>query len=621
MPLLDIVFSQASSKYHLGPLRAQFLIPCKGLSRPFTFGDSKRLLSVWTSLQLPKTVDPHRRSKLWITAVTTLEPKCLVSEEDGSKIYKDIQLDADSDSSVAQVESSNSEWVDLDDRERLRRIRISKANKGNTPWNKGRKHSAETRQKIRERTRLAMQNPKVKMKLVNLGHAQSEETRLKIGVGVRMGWQKRREKQTMQETCYFEWQNLIAEASRNGYSGEEELQWDSYKTLSEKLEQEWLESIERRKSMPRPKGSKRAPKSLEQRRKIAEAIAAKWADPGYRERVCSALSKYHGTPVGTKPKPRRKPRAKQDTRKTMVSNSNNSPGNDPADQPERKKLRRSKMPLYKDPLASSKLEMLKNIRAKRTVTETKKSEAIERARFVSISWIPQNMNESTHCSYYNILVLSEQSNLMLYHTPRRLLIAEAQKAAKALEVAAAKSPVAQASLVETRRLIAEAMQLVESIDPRNVIRNENDHDASLAARVPTIEIESEEGVGKGSSSDAGLWEVNGSKLLVSAEEEKTNLTKFTFHDVLNGDQKEFVAKSPNGYGLSQLSLNTLIQESNSAHQTVSLKLNGVHKSGNISLVNGSKAKLLKEGTSARTVPSTKKWIRGRLVEVTEGDQS
>jgi hypothetical protein len=29
----------------------------------------------------------------------------------------------------------------VDERERLRRMRISKANKGNTPWNKGRKHT------------------------------------------------------------------------------------------------------------------------------------------------------------------------------------------------------------------------------------------------------------------------------------------------------------------------------------------------------------------------------------------------------------------------------------------------------------------------------------------------
>jgi hypothetical protein len=40
-----------------------------------------------------------------------------------------------------------------------------------------------------------------------------------------------------------------------------------------------VESVQQRKTLPRPKGSKRAPKSLEQRRKISEAIAAKWADP------------------------------------------------------------------------------------------------------------------------------------------------------------------------------------------------------------------------------------------------------------------------------------------------------------------------------------------------------
>lgn len=102
---------------------------------------------------------------------------------------------------------------------------------------------------------------------------------MKIAVGVRMGWQRRRERLTVQENCYFEWQNLIAEASRRGFVGEVELQWDSYKILNEQLKQEWVESVERRKMMERPKGSKRAPKSLEQRRKIAEAISAKWADP------------------------------------------------------------------------------------------------------------------------------------------------------------------------------------------------------------------------------------------------------------------------------------------------------------------------------------------------------
>lgn len=46
------------------------------------------------------------------------------------------------------------------------------------------------------------------------------------------------------------------------------------------------------------------------------------------------------------------------------------------------RLKRSNTPLFKDPLASSKLEMIKNIRAKRATTQTNRAEAIERARSV-----------------------------------------------------------------------------------------------------------------------------------------------------------------------------------------------------------------------------------------------
>lgn len=107
----------------------------------------------------------------------------------------------------------------------------------------------------------------------------SEETRVKIGAGVRIGWERRRQLMKLQETCLYEWQNLIAEAARSGFVDEEELQWDSFKILDQQLKEEWLQSVEERKRTPRPKCSRRAPKSLEQRRKISEAISAKWADP------------------------------------------------------------------------------------------------------------------------------------------------------------------------------------------------------------------------------------------------------------------------------------------------------------------------------------------------------
>ncbi|CAL5331515.1 unnamed protein product [Camellia sinensis] len=299
-------------------------------------------------------------------------------------------------------------------------------------------------QKLEEKTNAKEANKvylqaknKVKMKLVKLGHAQSEETRMKIGNGVRMGWERRREKLKLQETCYFEWQNLIAEASRKGFVGEEEKQWDSYKILDEQLEQEWLESVEQSRKMARPKGSKRAPNSLEQRRKISEAISAKWADPArayvafsaenaYCDRVCTALYKYHGTPVGAERKRKRRPSSERQPRtqnptKKKANDTDNSTGNVTESQKRRTRLR-SNMPLFKDPLASSKLEMIKNIRAERAAAENKKTEAIERTK---------------------------------------LLKAEAEKATKALEAAATKSPLAQASLIETRNLIAKAIQSIE----------------------------------------------------------------------------------------------------------------------------------------------------------------
>ncbi|CAL5383200.1 unnamed protein product [Camellia sinensis] len=292
---------------------------------------------------------------------------------------------------------------------------------------------------LQAKNKISLTQPmQVKMKLVNLGHAQSEETRMKIGNGVRMGWERRREKLKLQETCYFEWQNLIAEASRKGFVGEEEKQWDSYKILDEQLEQEWLESVEQSRKMARPKGSKRAPNSLEQRRKISEAISAKWADPArayvafsaenaYRDRVCTALYKYHGTPVGAQRKRKRRPSSERQPRtqnptKKKANGTDNSTGNVTESQKRRTRLR-SNMPLFKDPLASSKLEMIKNIRAERAAAENKKTEAIERAK---------------------------------------LLKAEAEKAAKALEAAATKSPLAQASLIETRNLIAKAIQSIET---------------------------------------------------------------------------------------------------------------------------------------------------------------
>lgn len=586
MPLLDIATAQASLPNPLGPLRAQSHVHCKVFSSPFTFGDDKRLLSLGKCIEFRRKINGFERSKLWIKAIATFEPQSLVHKGDGNRKTSrgNEQLGANSDTLTAQVESLREDSMTLDDREKLRRKRISKANKGNTPWNKGRKHSPETLQKIRERTRLAMQDPKIKMKLANLGHAQSKETRVKIGHGVRLGWQKRREKQMMQEGCYFEWQNLIAEASRRGYTGEGELQWDSYNILRQQLEFEWVESVEKRKTTPRPKGSKRAPKSLEQRRKISEAIAAKWADPEYRERVFSGISKYHGTPVGAERKPRRRPSggsqsARQDfTRRTNDTEKGNTRS------PIQQLRRRTKTPSYKDPLARSKLEMIKNIRAERTATETKKNEAIEQARS---------------------------------------LIAEAEKAANTLEAAAMRSPIARASLIEARKLIAEAIQSIESVDTgysvsNDSISNEIDRhpDPSLAPTKQVSEVEKEINAGNGGLGQVALRQVNGTKILETSKDEDLNFCNLAFNDILNGE-KELHHLGTSAYGLPSLSMASPVDHSSSRKQPDQVEPNGSLKSEKINLPNGSRVQYVKEETPSKP-DTTKKWVRGRLVEGTGG---
>eukprot|EP00741_Cyanophora_paradoxa_P016310 tig00020911_g15748.t2 len=62
------------------------------------------------------------------------------------------------------------------------KAKISAANKGKTPWNKGRKHSEETKRKIAEATRAAMQKPGMiaKMRQNQLGKKHKPETKEKI---------------------------------------------------------------------------------------------------------------------------------------------------------------------------------------------------------------------------------------------------------------------------------------------------------------------------------------------------------------------------------------------------------------------------------------------------------
>ncbi|KAJ0250487.1 hypothetical protein HA466_0138120 [Hirschfeldia incana] len=536
----DIATVQPSLQTHLVPLGAAHSIinHAKTLPNPWRQSSFSKSLIFYTGhLHV-------RRGKFLITAVATLETK-YPAQKGHEQSYS---------LSASDASKPSDDGEEVDDRERLRRMRISKANRGNTPWNKGRKHSPETLQKIRERTKIAMQNPKIKMKLANLGHAQNEETRLKIGEGVRMRWARRKEMRKVQETCHFEWQNLLAEAARKGHTDDEqEFQWDSYKIMDQQNQLEWMESLEQRKAARGgAKSNRRAPKSPDQRRKIAEAIAAKWADPTYRERVCSGLAKYHGIPEGGERR-RRRPSGNAEPRKK-------NPPTKTTREPERQirvkvvKVRKRRTPVYKDPLASSKLEMIKSIRAQRVAEESKKMGAVERAR---------------------------------------LLILEAEKAAKVLEVAAMTSPVAQASLLESKKLIAEATQLIESIEMRQVA---SDEDGTLNS-ILDVDTESETKVTTDQEQPGG---VNGTYTFpINGESVHLNM-KPSELQTLN---REGTTKQPNGTRLYPPT------ESNGA-----IKLTeSSHLPNGSNMYHGmeEKAESLESGSV------TKKWVRGRLVEVTE----
>lgn len=192
--------STAQPVFHSFPRTsyAQSCLHVKKSLASLTSGNEKENYPSWKSLIVPKrvsfTVCQPQICRRWflIRAVATLEPKRVVHDGKGDVSmgggaeFKNSQMGAAPSTSDVQLSSSSEDTEEMDARERLRRERISKANKGNTPWNKGRKHSAgntptfhlytlriyrfllisksfaETLRRIKERTRLAMQNPKVK---------------------------------------------------------------------------------------------------------------------------------------------------------------------------------------------------------------------------------------------------------------------------------------------------------------------------------------------------------------------------------------------------------------------------------------------------------------------------
>lgn len=171
--------------------------------------------------------------------------------------------------------------------------------------------------------------------------------------------------------------------------------------------------------------------------------------------------------------------------------------------------------------------------------------------------------------------------------------------------------------MEARKLIAEAIQSIESIDTGHVKSKENDRHPSLAPTELVSQVEKEIDSSNGGFNQAELRGVNGTKILASSKDEDLNFTNLTFNDILTGD-KELLPTSSTGCGLTSFNLGSLVNQSSLPQQLGHPEPNGNLKSEKNPQPNGFNVQHMKEKTPSKSVAATKKWVCGRLVEVTEG---
>lgn len=123
----------------------------------------------------------------------------------------------------------------LSEKEIERRRKIGAANKGKTPWTKGRKLTKEHRQLIKQRTIEALRDPKVKKKM--LGHRQlhRQSSKDKISAALRKIWERRMVSVRSRQMILRAWLDCIAEAAKEGHHGQDKLDWDSYDKIKSEM--------------------------------------------------------------------------------------------------------------------------------------------------------------------------------------------------------------------------------------------------------------------------------------------------------------------------------------------------------------------------------------------------
>lgn len=105
----------------------------------------------------------------------------------------------------------------------------------------------------------------------------------------------------------------------------------------------------------------------------------------YRQRVRTGMIKHYGLTFDSEKKQKKKP--------ARTSSSNRKISTQPIiDKSETKsvivhKVKKKDAPTYKDPMVSTKLEIIKKMKDQRLARERKKREAAERAKWVCLNWL------------------------------------------------------------------------------------------------------------------------------------------------------------------------------------------------------------------------------------------
>ncbi|XP_008791397.2 uncharacterized protein LOC103708311 [Phoenix dactylifera] len=194
------------------------------------------------ALQLVKDEESSKLNRLQLTIESSTEQ--YKTEKSSADRDEECQLH-DIDNVIYEEADSASDYAksasNICDKEIQRRWKIGLANKGRTPWNKGKKHSKETRELIKKRTMEALSDPKVRKKMSEYPHSHSDQSKARISSGLKKSWEKRLKHRRSQEYFCIIWSGSIAEAAREGGCGQQELNWDSYEKIKADIESQQIQ--------------------------------------------------------------------------------------------------------------------------------------------------------------------------------------------------------------------------------------------------------------------------------------------------------------------------------------------------------------------------------------------